>query len=231
MQQGNLKSAAAGLLAGITLAGAALAATTTLRFTVNGKPVANALSVDGRVYVPLSVLQANGVKITAGAGGVQWTTVQAAGGANQMTALEGCVGQTLFNGVWRMTVRSVTPATVEGFPGYNVVVEMANGTSHPLTIIESGMDSAEGHYTLATANGDTSAWRVVTNANYFGDRSAPQGGKFTFTFPFFPSNTNGPTPGAPAKFLMYVNPENVNKKDVPYSVPNPSFRVNLTCRK
>ncbi|WP_415784619.1 hypothetical protein [Deinococcus saxicola] len=31
------------------------------------------------------------------------------GGANQRTSLEGYVGETLFNGMWRMIVKSGTP--------------------------------------------------------------------------------------------------------------------------
>lgn len=224
---------ALGTLAGFSLLGAALAAGTFhLKFYINDKLVTpDAIIVDGKTYVPVQSLKAAGLNITANSSAVRLTlpAATAAGGANQMTAVEGCMGQTLFNGVWRLKVLDSKPGVVNGNPGWHLTVEMRNGTPRPQYLPSTGIANSDSGYSLATPDGNIGIWSTNYTLNDFADRDVPQAGMFTYTFKFWPKDKSVLTP--PAKFLLRIDTKNVNKTNVPYSVPDPSFRVDLTCKK
>lgn len=227
------RTLALGTLASLSLVGLALAATSSVKFYINGqKNALDAIVVNGKTYVPVSALKAAGLDISATASAVNLKLAAAGantGGANQMTALEGCVNQTLFNGVWRMKVTSVTQGEVNGRQGWLVGVQMSNGTPRPQYVYGTGLSNSNEAYTLATPDGDTGVWSTFYTLNDFADRNVPQGALFNYTFKFFPVSNDNTT--APTKFLMRVNTQYINKKEVPYSVPDPSFRIDLTCKK
>jgi len=53
-----------------------------------------------------------------------------AGGANQRASVEGCIGQTLFNGLWRLTVLKSEPTTNpddSDYKNWGVTIELRNG--------------------------------------------------------------------------------------------------------
>ncbi len=236
----------AALLGGLTFGLLAQAAqpAASLKLSINGQVVATpAIVVGGQTYVPLSALTGLGAVATTtatslsiklpGLGAASSVTpAVAAGGAGQLAALQGCVNETLFNGVWRFKVLSVVPATVEDQPGYLIKVELRNGTSRPQSVFGSGLSNTNDAYTLAAADGNTGLWRTETILNEFADRSVPQAGLLTYTFRFWPAASSTPAPTQqPTKFIMRINTQYVNKAEVPYSVADPSFRVNLQCRK
>ncbi|WP_293910108.1 hypothetical protein [Deinococcus sp.] len=222
-------------------------AQTNLKLSVNGESSSvSAIVVGGQTYVPLGALTAAGASATTTSSSLSLTlrtlpggkvaaapVISGRGGANQLAALEGCVGETLFNGVWRFKVSSLSAATVEGKPGYLVTLEMRNGTPRPQYVYATGLSTTSGAYTLAAADGNTGIWRTNYTLNDFADRTMPQAGLFTYTFKFWPDDDSTPEQAAqaPAKFIMRINTQYVSKTDQPYSVPDPSFRVNLTCKK
>lgn len=214
-----------------------------LKLSINGKAISTpALVINGQTYVPLSALSAFGAVATSSAGrlSLQWPggagaspNAAAAGGANKLTALEGCVNETLFNGVWRFKVLSVLSGTVEGLPGYLVNVELRNGTPRSQSVFGSGLSNTSDAYTLVAADGNTGIWRTEHILNDFADHSVLQAGLLTYTFKFWPADSSTPqqTAMVPTKFIMRIDTQYVNKKDVPYSLADPSFRINLQCRK
>jgi hypothetical protein len=230
--------------AALLLTGLALAAQTNLKLSVNGQTSSvPAVVINGQTYVPLSALTAAGASATTTSSSLSLTLpgtkVAAApagnvkGGANQLAALEGCIGETLFNGVWRFRVTSLSAATVEGKPGYLVALEMRNGSPRPQYVYATGLSNTNDAYTLAAADGNTGIWRTNYTLNDFADRNVPQAGLFTYTFKFWPDDNATPEQAnqVPTKFIMRINTKYVTKADTPYSVPDPSFRVNLTCKK
>jgi hypothetical protein len=109
---------AAALVPAVCLATAALAQSS-MRLMVHGKTAsADIRLIGGRPYVPLAdmaramngtaVKRQGGYEITMG--GVDPTTPQAAGGANEVRGTSGKIGQVLFNGKWRFAVLSVARA-------------------------------------------------------------------------------------------------------------------------
>ena len=72
-----------------------------LELTINGTPVAEkAVLIGGKTYVPLSSLKQFGFNGTQTGNTLALSAPKSAssGGSNQLAALEGCVGETLFNG-------------------------------------------------------------------------------------------------------------------------------------
>ena len=239
-----MKNTVARLTLALMLISSSALAQTGLKLSVDGKSSSvSAIVVGGQTYVPLSALTAAGAVATTTSSSLSLTLpggkIAAApasngkGGANQLAALEGCVGETLFNGVWRFKVTGLSAATVEGVPGYLVAVEMRNGTPRPQSVYGSGLSNVSDAYTLAAADGNTGIWRTNYTLNDFADRSVPQAGMYTYTFKFWPDDNTTPEQAkqVPTKFIMRINTQYVSKKDTPYSVPDPSFRVNLTCKK
>ena len=160
----------------------------------------------------------------------------AQGGAMQRSSVEGCMGQQLFNGVWRVKVLSVDPAasyndgTAE--TGVGVKLQLRNGTSKELAADESGFSDINGKgIDLAYADENTvnavSAGTGLTASLL--DKKLPPGGAATVTiyFPYGPDKT-----AKAVKLLIAVDGHSAhNYAHVKYSVKDPSFRVNLTCTK
>ena len=70
------------------------------------------------------------------------TPTPAPGGAKQRQAVEGCLNQWLFDGIWRFRVTKVAPINPDGMrPGYGVAVEVRNGTHATLTPVFTGADA------------------------------------------------------------------------------------------
>lgn len=227
---------------GLTLAalGVALAAQTAIKLNINGNPASSpAIVVGGKTYVPLEALQKAGVKssLSAGAlsltlpGGPSAAATTAAGGSNQLAALEGCVGETLFNGVWRFKLTRVEQAEVNGKQGWILSIEMRNGSSKPQSVYASGFSNSNESYTLSLADGNTSVWQTNYILNDFADRTVAQAGLFTYQFKFFPASgaTDDQLAQRPTKFILRVDPKRLGFKE--YTVPDPSFRVKLDCQK
>jgi len=219
----------------------AYAAQTAYKLVINGKSVsAQAIVVNGQTYVPLAALKAAGVQSSLASGTLSLTlpgssqasgaTTDAAGGANQLSALEGCIGQTLFNGVWRFRVTKLERSDIDGKPGWLVSVEMRNAVPKPLSPSSAGFSNTNESYSFATADGNTGVWKTYYVLNDFVAKDIPQGGMFTYQFKVFPDP--GATPdqlqNPPTKFILRID---AKRSDAKYTVPDPSFRIDLTCTK
>src|SRR5437016_6083167 len=98
----------------------AVAALEVTKLKINGKAAeGKVMTVDGKLYVPVSALKAAGVN-TSVDGDTLSLSFPAAGGAGQQRGVEGSIGEWLFNGVWRFRVESVEAQS----EGYKVNVEI-----------------------------------------------------------------------------------------------------------
>lgn len=223
----------------------AYAATTAYKLVINGKPTSGqAIVVNGQTYVPLSALKAAGVQSDLASGTLSLTlpgalqtaggtNTNVAGGANQLSALQGCIGQTLFNGVWRFKVTRLEQGEVEGKPGWLMGVEMRNALPQPLSPYAAGLSNTNESYSFATADGNTGVWKTYYVLNDFVVKDIPQGGMFTYQFKIFPdpAATEDQLKNPPAKFILRIDSRRAAIGHVNYTVPDPSFRIDLTCTK
>jgi len=210
------------LLGGIAFA---QGARTMYRLILNGKPVAaQAIVVNGQKYVPVSALESAGFHASVTGDTLSLSQSDAAGGANQIGAVEGKTGDWLFNGIWRFRVVSVEKIA-EGRPGWNVKVEMKNGTkSEYIALNNTGFRSI----TLVDVNG-----KELSASNNIDLRDAQPllGGTASPTIVFY-DDDNVIT--HPTKFILslQMTPEEAkymkNRMKVGYTVPDASFRVDLT---
>jgi hypothetical protein len=146
------------------------------------------------------------------------------------TSVEGCIGENLFNGVWRFRVASVNLVEGDGKRLFSVVVEFRNGTNKTVSLYDTGISTdrsrginviLEDEQTLVV-DYDGNAW---DSAAY---KAIPQGGLLRHTFTY---SLNAET-AKPAKFLFEVDPTKLPQNlGFKFSVPAPSFRVDLTCTK
>lgn len=218
--------------------GIAVAASTSYTLTINGKPAAaRAIVVDGRTYVPLAALQAAGATSRLAAGTLALTLPGAPGGANGRVSVEGCLGEFLFNGVWRLRVNKVEPARQPGsgdpgIPGWAVAVELRNGTTRTLSPSKTGIDAGGRGISLATDDGNTLSLRAGSDWVDFASKAIPQGAAGIHRMGFFYPVADA-APRKPTKLLLEINTDELRNwtetRDLRYGVPNPSFRVRLDC--
>jgi hypothetical protein len=176
------------------------------------------------------------VSATAQAATSRSTPPPAAGGAMQRSSVEGCVGEQLFNGVWRVKVLSVDPAAHYNdgtdMTGVGVRLQLRNGTSREIAPDETGFSDINGRgidlayddeNTVSAADSGTNLTQALL------DKKLAPGAAATVMI-YFP---DGPEKGAkPAKLLIDVNPHSSsNYAHVQYSTKSPSFRIHLDCAK
>lgn len=202
-----------------------LAQTVSYKLNINGRAYSStAIVVKGETYVPLKALQAAGIRSNLAGGVLTLTlpTTQPAGGANQVAALEGCLNEWLFNGIWR--VRVTNPQSVTGDrTGATYRVEFRNGTS------TSGFaPSGTGWNGMQLALDDGSTTNAI-NTNEIVDPPYLAGGSHAQTIEFFWEN-----PARTAqKIVILFNPNDDSYKLAPvkFTVPDPSIRIKTTCQK
>lgn len=231
------------LLSALVLSSLALAASSTLKIVIGGKNSSlTTATVNGRTYIPLETLQQLGVAysvqggtLTIGAapGGTPAGGTPA-GGANQRASLEGCLGEQLFNGAWRIRASKLERISKDGdTPGWGLTVEMRNGSRTTINATDAGVRS-EG---IQLAFADASTLDVdpydVQSLIY---KNLPQGGAATQQLKFYyPSGTAPSAVRTPTKFLVQVDPKGIgftpSQQGVAFTTPNPSFRVRLDCSK
>jgi hypothetical protein len=224
---------------GFTLAIGVALAQGTLKLSINTQTSAiPALIVKGKTYIPLEALEKAGVRVTRSSGALALTLPgqSAEGGANQRPSLEGCLGETLFNGVWRIRTSKLERITRDAnTPGWALTVEVKNGTKSQLAMTDTGVGGAGQGMQLAfsdasTINVDGLEVQKLTFA------SLPPGGQVTVKLPFYyPFGTLESAVQPPTKFLLEINPkgfeDGMRKRGAVFSVPNPSLRVRLDCGK
>ena len=215
---------ALGLLA---LGSIALAQSISYRLSINGKSYSSsAIVVKGETYVPLKALQASGVRSSLAAGVLTLTLpgTQATGGANQVAALEGCLNEWLFNGIWR--IRVTDPQVMTGDRnGMTFRFEFRNGTSKGgFAPSGTGFRGIQ----MALDDGTTVA---AANVNEVSDPPYIQGGSHAQTIEFFWEDTAR----TPIKLLVLFDPNDVYYKGrgdgVKFTVSDPSLRIKTDCQK
>lgn len=212
------------LLATLTL-GTASAQKTTL--TIGGQPTTlDTVKVGGRTYVALDQLQ---------------KALTAAGGSTQLGAAEGCLNDWLFNGTWRLRVTAVkyVPDAGNGNSyGWVVTTEFRNGGKQLLNLSNTGIEKG---VSLALKDGSTKELGLSGIASAFRTGTdLPPGAGLVMDLPF---SWQGGTPtneqlqaNPPVKLIVPVDVTALRRggstlyKTV-YYVKDPSFRVNLTCKK
>ena len=217
---------------------------------LNGKvSTEKVVTVGGKVYVPLSALPGLGIQVSSGSGVLSLSSGKAAvtatapgsgaGGANQKASVTGCLNEWLFNGVWRMRATKVEPVTdppgsYNYGDGWAVTVEVRNGTAQTITLDDVGV-VYDGAINLAFADGDS--WGKSTREGWQ-DKTytkLPQGAGFLYIFKMYPDSKldRAAVLAKPPQKLLIENLKKITDryKGVAFSVPDPSFRVDLTCKK
>ena len=231
---------------------AALAAPSTFRLLLNGAASSySAIVVNGTTYVPLPALSKLGVKavttggvlsLNTGAAPAPTTTGNGAGsngsgGAVQKSSVSGCVNEYLFNGIWRFRVTKVTVLTDPGrgdYPYYSVTAELKNGTTKTIQPVDTGIET-DTAISLAFADGDSLTYNYRSDwvDKTFG--KVLQGNGFVYAFRFYPGDKlslEDAQANRPQKLLFEVDPAKLDKDlKLGFTVPDPSFRVDLTCTK
>ncbi len=210
-----------------------------LRLTVNGQPSAlPAMVVNGQTYIPLSALERAGAKVVRASGGLTLTLPGAssvtpgqtvAGGANERVSLEGCIGETLFNGIWRLTVKSFKPVSRYNGQqlGYSLSLEWKNGSKVTADALNTGVKN------LNLVLSDGTVLQTETSQDLTA-KKLPQGAGATLELAFYAeSGVTADRLGKPAKFLVEIDPKVLANTGLAagYTTPNPSFRVRLDCQK
>jgi hypothetical protein len=216
----------------------ALAAQTAYTLTIDGKPsTLPAIVVKGETYVPLTALKAAGIGSSLKAGTLALTlpgssanpSAITAGGANQRASLEGCINETLFNGIWRLTVTSTKQISRYNGqqPGYSLSLEWKNGAKTTTDALNTGIKSLN----LALEDGTVLQTEDAQNLT---NKKLPQGAGVALDLTFYAeSGTSADKLAKPAKFLVEIDPKVLSNTGVAaaYTAPNPSFRVRLDCQK
>ena len=219
------------LLAALVLSSLALAATQTTQYflMVNGSPSSLAVVVNqGNPYIHLETLRQLGISVQVKGNTITLNspkTIAPAGGTNQRASLEGCMGETLFNGVWRMTAKSVKPISRYNGQqsGYSVALEWKNGTNKTIDALNTGVKTL----TLVLADGSTLESENVQDLLY---KKLPQAAGNTLELSFYAGSSKARS-ALPAKLLVEIKAAEALSSGVSYSTPTPSFRVNLACQK
>jgi hypothetical protein len=215
----------------------ALAVSFTLKLSINGVTSSTpAIVQNGKTYIPLEALQKAGVKAIVSKTEIKLELPGFVGGANQRASLEGCLGETLFNGVWRVkTLKLERIKKDDGTPGWGLMLEVKNGSKATIMPVDAGFDGTGQGIQLAfadasTLNVDALEVQKLTFA------SLPAGGSVTQQLKFYyPFGTLEETVKTPTKFLLEINlngiGDSTKAKGVAFNTPNPSLRVRLDCQK
>lgn len=220
----------------------ALAAGATYKLSINGQAFSTpAITVGGEVYVSLKALERAGVKVNRSSTKLALTLPGVpitAGGANERASLEGCLGENLFNGIWRFRATKLEAITRDaGTPietaGWGVTVELRNGTRSTVQPVFTGM--RDGGIQIAftdaqTITVDSLDVQKLTFANL------PPGGVVTHQLKFwYKHDTPKDQIKTPTKLLLEINPSgfenSIRATGAGYTTPTPSLRVRLDCRK
>lgn len=233
----SLLSRVSATLALAALLGAASAQN--IKLTINGKPAGTAIVVGGQTYVPLASLKNAGVGAVQGPGTLSLTLGGAqlggtTGGANQVAALEGCLGQTFFNGVWRITFSNLRfDASDSTNPKWLLDAEVRNATRDSLQPVFAGLNPDEAH--LSYLGQDGSPFQLSTGDLLTGQKLAystlPPGGVWKGQLSVHdPNGAQANRP--PVKMLWQIKPaEMPTSAKLPWNVKDPSLRVDLRCQK
>lgn len=194
------------------------------KLVINGKAASGqAIVVSGKTYVSLDALKAAGVgsSLSGSTLSLSLPGAQVAqGGSNQNAAVEGCMNEWLFNGLWRFRVMSVQPSSDPS--GWKATVEIRNGSkADGIALAGTGWGG------MRIILDDGNAVEVLSDAVDVRDQGFLQGAGKTITLAF-PSEDTSKTP---KKLFLLLDPKGLAGTSLRYSVADPSFRVKLDCQK
>ena len=225
-------------MAGFGLLGLAFAADTTLKLSINGKASSTpAIVVAGKTYLPLDALEKAGLKVVRSNGALAVTLPGAVtGGANERVSLEGCLGEQLFNGVWRIRASKLERVNKDAnTPGWGLTLEVRNGSKATITPVDAGFDPTGQGIQLAFDDATTIPVDPL-DVQKLTFASLPPGGPVSHQLKFYyPLGTKEDAVKTPVKFLLEINAKGIGDgtkaRGVAFTVPNPSLRVKLDCQK
>jgi hypothetical protein len=150
----------------------------------------------------------------------------AAGGASQVAAKTGCIGELLFNGAWRFRVNSLVYSLED--KAWYLNLELRNGMNQVASVYGNGANGLGEDISLILENGDslnlgTSASNQIQD-DLLLKKLAP--GATATSKVFFAADADSPKA---TKFLWAMSAAN-NYDKAPLS-KDPAFRVDLTCKK
>ncbi len=211
----------------------AWAASGSLKLSINGKPYAAAIVQNGKTYIPLEALQKAGVKAVVSKTDVKLELPGFVGGANQRASLEGCLGETLFNGVWRIKATKLEAIKSDKL-GWGLMLEVKNGSPATIMPVDAGFDGTGQGIQLAFSDASTLSVDGL-DVQKITFASLPPGGSVIHQIKFYyPFGTLENAVKTPTKFLLELSRtigDSTRAKGVNFTVPNPSLRVRLDCQK
>jgi hypothetical protein len=205
-----------------------------LKLSINGKTyTTSAIVQNGKTYIPLEALQQAGVKAVVSKTDVKLELPGFLGGTNQRASLEGCLGETLFNGVWRVKILKLEAMKSDKL-GWGLTMEVKNGSPATIMPVDAGFDGAGQGIQLAFADASTLSVDGL-DVQKITFASLPPGGAVTHQMKFYyPFGTLETAMKTPTKFLLELSRpigDSTRASGVKFSVPNPSLRVRLDCQK
>jgi hypothetical protein len=211
--------------------------TQSLSVTINGKSSSDkAVVLSGKTYYPESVLKALGISVKRVGNTVALTSKGTAGGANQTAALEGCIGETLFNGGLRVTLHSFEPFKKDDKAvGWTADLEFRNGTPAANNLYSMGMDGGTSWY-IAYNDDSTYPFYMSDSNGISGSRDIPPGSSYRIKINFGPDTSNNrdlpfDPERKPTKLLLGFKKSGASADVEKLLVANPSFRIKLDCKK
>jgi hypothetical protein len=199
-------------------------AQTVYTLKINGKASSTqAIVVKGKTYIPLDALKASGVNAQIMGNSLSLTLPSGVknveGGANQQDGVEGKGGEWLFNGIWRFRVIAVEKGTGEGedHSGWRLKMEVRNGTK-----FNDYAPSGTGCEGMQLVLEDGNSIEVRSGGVDFLTPGLAQGAGRTGTLQFDTESTS-----KPVRLVMRFNPEGVKFTPLKFTVPNPTFRVDI----
>ncbi len=156
-------------------------------------------------------------------------------------ALEGCINQSLSNGVWRVKATQLEKiyATNDApnFPAWSITLEVKNETQIATRLADAGFSDIAKGIQVTFADGTTLGAEPLGSEDFL-FMALPKSGilsyKINFLYPFpVPKNMN--TNEKPHHLLLELGFNKISahlkSKGVVFNRKNPSFKINLDCAK
>lgn len=188
-----------------------------LSVTLAGKPLKlESVVVSGKTFVSLEQLKKALPNPAPPTG--------AAGGANQLAAASGCIGEYLFNGVWRLKVRSSLYSIEE--KAWYLTIELRNGTNKVSQPFYTGANLHGNDISLITEDGNS--LNLESGNTLYDDilRKSIAPGAAGVSKIWFRADSAIPK----ATKLLWAMSAAANTQNAPLA-KDPALRVDLTCQK